>query len=147
MVWQRKEKSTIPIPHSSFPGQGECDRHSVPTAALEGHSPHTGEGTGVKTRRKKLLGVRSTRDPKQMVTLSLQTQKRAFGAHFYPLPTLLRGVGGGEIDLSGEERVSSLPEVARKECPASKKLSPLPRSATEEVVVAPTPPSPVPGAR
>lgn len=50
MVWQRKEKkkkSTVPIPHSSFPA-----RHSVPSAALECHSPQTGEGTGVQTRRK-----------------------------------------------------------------------------------------------
>lgn len=44
----------------------------------------------------KLLRVRSTPDPKQMVTLILQTQKRAFGAHFYLLPALLwLGRGGG----------------------------------------------------
>lgn len=88
----------------------------------------------------KLLRVRSTPDPKQMVTLILQTQKRAFGAHFYLLPALLwLGRGGGEGERETEE--------ARKECPASQKLSLLPRSGTEEVVVAPAPPSPVPGAR
>lgn len=80
-----------------------------------------------------------------MVTLSLRTQKRAFGAHFYFLPTLLRiRVGEEKEKKRGGGRET---EVARKECPASQKLSPSPRSGTEEVVVAPAPPSPVPGAR
>lgn len=38
-------------------------------------------------------------------------------------------------------------EVARKEWPASQKLSPLPRARAEEVVVAPLCPSPIRGAR
>lgn len=99
-------------------------------------TPHTLEGEPVSRLDEKLLRVRNTPDPKQMVTLILQTQKRAFGAHFYLLPAhLWLGRGGGET------------EEARKECPASQKLSLLPRSGTEEVVVAPAPPSPVPGAR
>lgn len=54
-----------PIPR--FPFQAiKCARHSVPSAALEGHSPYTLKEKGRVSRLDaKLEGVRSTRDSKQ----------------------------------------------------------------------------------
>lgn len=55
-------------------------------------TPHTLEREPLSRLKEKLVGVRSIRDPKQMVPYHSR-HKRAFGAHFYLLPTLLR-IGG-----------------------------------------------------
>lgn len=106
-------------------------------------TPHILEREPVS--RRKVGGSEKHTGPKQMATLSLQTQKRAFGTHVYLLPTLLR-IGGKKEKREGGEGERGT-EVARKECPASQKLNSLPKSGTGEEVVAPAPPSPVPGAR
>lgn len=84
VVWKEKEKSIVPIPHSSFPGQGECDRHAIPSAALEGHSPYTGEREPVFRIDEKLIGEYPGPEA------ASHQREGGFGAWFSLLPTLLR---------------------------------------------------------
>lgn len=90
-------RKKIDCPHPPIlPFQAKASVTGTPFLLLPLRAtPHTLEGEPVSRLNEKLLGVRSTLDPQQMVTLLLQTQKRAFGAHFYLLPTLL-WIGGRE---------------------------------------------------
>ncbi|EDL06240.1 neuronatin, isoform CRA_d, partial [Mus musculus] len=119
-------------------------RHSVPSAALECHSPQTGEGTGVQTRRKVGGSEKHTGPVADGHPITPDTKESVRGPLLLSPHTPSDKGGGRKRKKKGGGRET---EVARKECPASQKLSPSPRSGTEEVVVAPAPPSPVPGAR
>lgn len=76
----RKKKSTVSHPPFFFSGH-YCARHSIPSAALEGHSPYVlEEREQVGRPDRKLEGVRSTRDPKLRVKLSPRAPRRWRGS-------------------------------------------------------------------
>ncbi|KAK7827720.1 hypothetical protein U0070_019544 [Myodes glareolus] len=69
----------VPLPE----GQGECDRHAIPSAALEGHSPYTGEREPVFRIDEKLVGEYPGPEA------ASHQREGGFRAWFSLLPTLL----------------------------------------------------------
>lgn len=143
VVWQRKEKNRL-SPSPILPFQTGTPFLLLPLSA----TPHKLEREPVSRLDEKLVEVRSTRcgPVADGHPITPDTKESVRGPHL-PSPHTPSDAWGGEEKEKKKEGVGRETEVARKECPASQKLIPLPRSGTEVVVVAPAPPSPVPGAR